>query len=516
MPEQQSEPLRQELYLKLFFFFLLSAVVADKVFALMAIGFAYSDADQTLIWNATHDMLHGHFYQPCFYGQSYNPLIESFLAVPLLALHIRPYMALPIITAILGLFPYLLFSILSYKRKWHLAAFIVSAMPLLLPFGFEMLTIMPRGFVTGIFFSAIGSAFILFGHTRYRFLLFSFFSIIALTANPNCGLIICPLLFYILLENRARLNVYIQLFSGALIASPFPLFIYYFYKNHPELIVHSEKSKSFVPHLLLDALKEPGVFLRDILPFGFSFWFLVLLLMLIIGLAIYRKAYRRPAAVSIAAFVIFILSLGIEKVHDGRPVIFLSFSRMYLALPFVIVVIAVIIAKHQHLKISSVKILAGLLLIAALIGTFIRYHNYNNRLSTDMQHSSTVPARPVASICDSCALLAKLSEQYHAKTVAFYGYTRQYCYGCSALEYDIQTIYPIEDRRVWVVQRAEKSTEHHILLWPEDTAFVSLAAAKGIPCRRINTRPAIYLLDANGKPLIPLMKELGLPVELKF
>jgi hypothetical protein len=516
MAEQESISHKPELYLRLLFFFLLAAVAADKLFALMAIGFAYTDADQALIWNAAYDMLHGRFYEPCFYGQSYNPLIESFLAVPLLALHIRPYIALPIVTAILGLLPYLLFSIFSYRRRWYLAAFISISLPLLMPFGFEMLTMMPRGFVTGIFFAVIGSAFILFGNSRYRFLLFSFFSIIALTANPNCGLIVLPVLLYIMIEHYRIPNVYIQLLTGALIALPFPLFIYYFYQQHPELIVHSQKSKGFVPELLVDALQKPGMFLHDILPFSFSLWFLVLLLLLVICLAFFQNEYRKPVAVSIAAFVIFILSLGIEKVHDGRPVIFLPYSRMYLALPFLIVVITVIISRHRKIKASSVKILAGLLLPVVLIGTFIRYNDYKSRLNADISNSKTVPARPVASICDSCELLTGLAKRYDVQTVAFYGYTRQYCYGCAALGYNFHTIYPIEDRRVWIVQRAEQIPAHNILLWPEDTAFTAVAAAKGVPCKKVNARPAIYLLDAEGQPLIALMKQLGLPAELKF
>jgi MFS family permease len=514
MPETKAQINSQ--YLKLLFFLLLGATIADKLYALISIGFAYTDADQTLIWNAAYDMLHGRFYEPCFYGQSYNPLIESFLAVPLMALHVKPYIALPIITAILGLLPYLLFGMLCYRKGWFLLASICIGVPLLMPFGFEMLTMMPRGFVTGIAFAAIGSAFVLFGNGRFRFLLFAFFSVVALTSNPNSGLIIFPVLCFALFENYSSRITYTQLSIGALLAAPLPLFIYFFYTWHPELIVHSQKSKGFVYELLIDGLKHSGIFLHDVLPFGASMWFVVLLLLVIAILAFRNPTLLKSVIIAIATFIVFLLSFGIEKVHDGRPVIFLPYSRMYMALPFVIIVIAIISGRYYKLNYNLTNPLTALLLIAAITGTIIRYNGYQSKLANDIANSRTVPARPVAAICDSCMMLEKLSQQYHAQTVAFYGYTKQYCYGCAALGYQFQTIFPLEDRRVWVVRQEKIATEKSILLWPEDTAFTVLAAAKCIPCRKVNKTPAIYLLETQGRSTIQLMKELGLPLEFKF
>src|SRR5579862_4201401 len=34
--------------------------------------FRYTDEDQTIMWYAAHELLHGRLHEPCFFGQDYN------------------------------------------------------------------------------------------------------------------------------------------------------------------------------------------------------------------------------------------------------------------------------------------------------------------------------------------------------------------------------------------------------------------------------------------------------------
>ena len=70
--------------------------------------FRYTDEDQTCMWYAAHDLLHGRIAEPAFYGQDYNCCLEGFLAAPLVALHVPYNVACPLVTVGLNLLPFLL------------------------------------------------------------------------------------------------------------------------------------------------------------------------------------------------------------------------------------------------------------------------------------------------------------------------------------------------------------------------------------------------------------------------
>ena len=66
----------------LFFIVFLVTLVIDRVITLIRFGFIYTDIDQTVMWNGAYDYSRGIFHEPFFYGQAYNYMLESLLAVP--------------------------------------------------------------------------------------------------------------------------------------------------------------------------------------------------------------------------------------------------------------------------------------------------------------------------------------------------------------------------------------------------------------------------------------------------
>src|ERR1035437_9167200 len=164
MPYLNQTPIQAK-YLRVFFYSFLILAFADKLYMLIHYGFKFTDDDQMVLCLAAKDMLHGHFYQPCFYGQAYNPLIESFLAVPFLALKIPVYMALPLVTGLLGLFPFILFAFLL-RKNFPLASMFSLALPVALPWFYSALAIMPRGFVTGIAIASVPCVMLLLGKEK--------------------------------------------------------------------------------------------------------------------------------------------------------------------------------------------------------------------------------------------------------------------------------------------------------------------------------------------------------------
>ena len=117
--------------------------------------FRYTDEDQTCMWYAAHDLLHGRIAEPAFYGQDYNSCLEGFLAAPLVAMHVPYNVACPLVTVLLGLLPFVLLSLVALRRGYFLTAAGVLLIPLILSNRFGMICGIPRGFINGIGVAAI-------------------------------------------------------------------------------------------------------------------------------------------------------------------------------------------------------------------------------------------------------------------------------------------------------------------------------------------------------------------------
>jgi len=117
----------------------------------------YIDEDQGIQWYAAREFLRGHLWEPCFFGQSYNSNIEGILAAPLVAMGIPYLYAVPLVTVVLGVLPFVLMGWVSWRRRQP----VVAAISLLLPVAFStrygVITGMPRGFVTGDAFAMVAA-----------------------------------------------------------------------------------------------------------------------------------------------------------------------------------------------------------------------------------------------------------------------------------------------------------------------------------------------------------------------
>ena len=67
----------------------------------------YIDTDQPYMWLGAVDFSQGLFYEPRYYGQSYNTFMEALFAVPLLWFTVPVYVAVPVATHIISAFPFL-------------------------------------------------------------------------------------------------------------------------------------------------------------------------------------------------------------------------------------------------------------------------------------------------------------------------------------------------------------------------------------------------------------------------
>ena len=162
-----------------------AALVADRVYYVRTFGAVYTEADQTMLWYQADDLAHGIVREPCYYGQAYNVPVEAWVAVPLLWCGVRHAVALPVATIVLALVPFFVLAGIAFRagRRW--GAVMILLIPLALPVQYVVVTSIPRGFVGGIAIGSVAVGLWLVGRSRMAFVLAGFFSVLAVTVNPN-------------------------------------------------------------------------------------------------------------------------------------------------------------------------------------------------------------------------------------------------------------------------------------------------------------------------------------------
>lgn len=318
----------------LFFWLFIVIIVVQRVHLFLHLNLQYIDSDQPVMWLGATDFSEGKFHAPRYYGQKYNTFLEAFLAAPFIKMGMPVYYVVPIITYILAFIPFLFSACFLYSKNKKPQALLVLIILLCLPTGYDIMVSIPRGFVTGIFFT---TPFILSIYDPKRpayIVLSTFCAFLAFLLNPNSLLVSIPVLFYVFLHNY-RSSIYYFYTAGSLVPG---LVINYalnhFYTVHPEYVIHDFKNE-FSFSLFIDAVTHVNQRFAHITFFAHEQSFILVLIFLITGIFLYRK--NKKAFYCFLLFLSFILaSLFSSKIADGVTWTFYSFSRMYLGIPVIL------------------------------------------------------------------------------------------------------------------------------------------------------------------------------------
>jgi hypothetical protein len=249
---------------------LLGFLVFDRVRLFQEFLTKFIDEDQGIEWYAARELLRGHFHEPCFFGQSYNSNIEGYLAAPLVGMGVPYLYAVPLVTLLLGLLPFLLMALIAWRRRQPLVAAISLMLPAVLSTRYGIITGMPRGFVTGDAFaiipallflpparnklyvpverprrradpwwrralSAMGRWFVpppvelRRTYPKTRYFLAAFVAVVALMFNPNCAVLLAGVAVYGLLTTWREWRFWLFTVLGLAAAAPYPWLVQKFY-----------------------------------------------------------------------------------------------------------------------------------------------------------------------------------------------------------------------------------------------------------------------------------------------
>lgn len=493
-------------YLASCYLFLCALLLWDRIAFLVRFSFRYLDKDQVLLWYGARDFLNGEFHEPAFYGQAYGTMIESLLAVPLLGMGASYPVALPLVTSLLGLLPFLLVSGLAWRSGRTAQACLVVGLPLLMPVEFGVLTSMPRNFVTGLALASIATVALFTSGNRWALTAAGFFCTMGLWANPNAAPLVLAIGMSLVLSHARRPRASLYLATGVAPAAAWVLLVRRFYAAHPEFAFHSLPPLRFSVARWVDGIAHIDRFLGDVTPVLWgSGWFLVLTLVALTGLLAWQRQ-TRPAVALGSAALLTVLALGLNKIHDGEATIFYSFSRMFLAVPVLMALFVSRIRLHE----KAVRYTVAAVLVGCTLLSVVRYASLPARINDYTTTRGRVNAVSVQELRDDCLSIKDATERYGADLVVL-GLLRdtnehEINYGCHCLVDGFPPTYlPVFERRTWRIQEESHLIRETILFYrllrPDDTPE---------PLQRIDSET--LLLRENRLATNDLLSRMGIPI----
>jgi hypothetical protein len=309
-------------------------LLAARALVIYYLNLHYIDGDQPLMWQGANDYSHGEFHEPRYYGQNYNTLLEGLFAVPLLWAGMKVYWAVPIVTHFFLLFPYLFSAFYLFANGKRQQAIFLLALAICLPVEFDMLTSIPRGFVTGLFFCSFFVISLLQPHKLLWIHVNASLAVIGFFVNQNSVIVSVPIALYLFLENYRTIKLYYVIITVLITYLVFYFLLDRYYVIHPSAAkVHM--AMVFSPSNLLDSLQHLDDRFVHISFFaaGKSFTVLIFIALLLF----FTWQQKRPLFYSvIVLLVLILLTFAFQKNIEGSTWPFYSFSRYYIGIPFIL------------------------------------------------------------------------------------------------------------------------------------------------------------------------------------
>jgi hypothetical protein len=331
--------IKKEKLLSIVFFLFLAVVLVNRIWLFFTVNINCIDNDQTIMWLGAKHYSQGLFYEPRFYGQDYNTMMEALVAVPFIKLGLPVFYAVPIATHIIFLTPFLFTGIYLFLKKQKEAAIFVLATLLCMPTGYDIMNSIPRGFVTGLFFTSLFVVNLL-NPRNYKFMVINvFMAYVGYAVNQNSVLVSAPFLFYLFLVNYKDKKFYIYSLAGLLLALPVDYGLNHFYKVHPEYVFYPANN-FFAIEYFVKAVSELDKRFAHISFFIEEQSFLMLAIFVLISYLLFKK--NKPFFFAFLVFIaVLLVSFFSRKVSDGIVWPFYSYSRMYLGIPIILYILII-------------------------------------------------------------------------------------------------------------------------------------------------------------------------------
>ncbi len=494
---------------------LLALLLVDRIALLFNYGFRFTGSDDMVFWQAATDYANGIFHEPFFYGQNYNFMLEALFAVPLVWLKIPHFIALPIVTGLLALFPFVYSAFVSFKNNYKILAYIFLLFPIFLSPEYGILTSMTRGFVSGLFFSTFLIHPLLNPGSPRALWIAGISASAGYIFNPNSVVFSFPVLLFLWLSHFREIRFY-----GIMLAAFLPFlglekWAQYFYILHPNHNVSSMWHLDFDIQRIIHNFSDLNRFFGCYMPvLWFAGWMILLALIALIWKTFQYN--RKKGIALLSGFLFIMVMLGLNKVNDGMANIFLSPKRMFMALPF-FTILAIFWAFEN--KLNAIKIKVYFLPILAIFTIFkVVAEPSVVAAKTKEQNFGPVAVKPISKLKSECQSFADSISKYSVDIVVFvpngeYNVPAMefYNYGCPLLQSEFcKTTMNMYEKRTWVYEVARPSRFRTVLIVGN---FIDSATGKISNYSKVlSQEPNMVLVQANNLKL----QQLLLKYSVKF
>ncbi len=483
-------------------------VIVIRFLILKDFGFKYTSSDDLIFWQSAFDYSNGVFHEPFFYGQNYNYAFESIISIPLLVIGIPIYIALPIMSSFVGIFPFFLFSIILFRKDYAINSYIFLLIPLTLPIEYDIITSITRGFTSGLFFCSFLIFPLLNPSKRKSFIILGLSVSFGYILNPNSLIFSFPACLYLLFKNYNKPVFYLICLSTSIPALLIQYVSKQFYVSHPEYIVHSMWTLDYSFDRMVDGFSHLDKFFRYLTPVFWSGNWVVVVAIMILGIIVLKKNWKKGLSILLCSLFIFIL-LGVNKINDEIGVIFLSSTRMFLAIPLLLG-LAVFWTKKNFIDEKKWQLI---ILTIAISVTLVKVSCYSSVIKkhTEKTNFGTIAIKKLDDLKNECSEIQQITSKYDIDLVVFIpNWERNvpsmefYNYGCSIIEKNLfSSVMNIYERRTWIFQQEKNSARKNLLLFNQRIDQIE-EYRKVLDCEIINRNPNMILIKNNDKTLLEL------------
>ncbi len=457
-----------------------AGIVIWRIYMLAAYCYHYVDDDQAIMWYGTVHFANGHFPEPCFFGQDYNTMLESLIAVPLYLLGWPLNYALPTVTTMLCILPFAYCSIDAFRRKKYVSAFLVIFLFSVTDWQWNLMTSVPRSFIPGFPFAIIGAGLMCdpeSGRTKRG--MGAFLSVIGTAMTMSAAALLGIAVLAYILRVKKSWKEYVPVITGGVAGSLLIVFQKSYYHEHADdIITKSEIGFCNIRSFMLSMGKLKDMF-RD--SFGLGISGVIILLILIVMLSVYlckTKKWEKLILV-IAAFTgaLIALSFGWMQVYEEDCILF-GITRMILYWVFLILEIIHLFSfeikdsensNEDKIDNTNDSLLAGLMLIS-ILAICCKFYSFSKEVHDDQStiyRSGIITVMSVDELKLQSRALLELAKAAEADVLVTTKYSSVTAYGAAALYYNEPVVFyvPDRDRRDWVYEDLMKQKDNRLLIY---------------------------------------------------
>lgn len=467
-------------------------LIAWRIYMLVTYCYRYVDDDQAIMWYGTVHFAHGFFPEPCFFGQDYNTMLESLLAVPLYLCGWPLNYALPSVTTVLCIIAFAYCSIDCLKRGRTIAAFMVLFLFAMTAWQWDLLTSIPRAFIPGFPFAVIGAGFMCSPKSgAIKKAVGSCLCMIGTVLTMSAAALLGVALLYHFLNNTKKIKQHIAVVIGLVPGIALLVLEKWYYSVHAGDIITKSGLDFLVKDAFLLSLENLPELLND--TFGCFGTGIILIPAVTLAEAVYfviNKQWKKLVILictSVGAG--FALSFGWMSVYqDGL----IMFGKSRLVIFWVFLVLELILLFSYTEKIEEEKearafpvVFLAVFSIAFICGKFYAFSGQLKDSESTIYKSGNITIMAVDQLKNQAADIVEIAEASGADVLVTTAYSSAMAYGSAALYYDKPLVFyvPDKDRRVWVYEDMKNRKDAMMLLYSlpvDDNAEFTLLYLDGM------------------------------------